>query len=252
MKNPVLYEELLPGEFTRRIQAAPIAYLPLGTLEWHGEHMPLGADGIQSQALFERLAREVGGVVLPKLFLGPDFVKEGAQGQLIGMDHFVEEGKERSYPEQQLPGSAYYVPDALYHAMVDAIAGQLARAGIRILVAHGHGPSTRQFQALAPEMEKQHGLRCLCCFFDDYGENWREEGFQVDHGASNETSIVMACREDLVDMAQITAPAGVMPLGLAGVDPRGTAGAQVGEKIFAYTQRRMAALLRQALAELRA
>ena len=43
---------------------------PLGTLEWHGPHMPLGADGIQSKELFVRVAEKVGGVVLPMLFMG--------------------------------------------------------------------------------------------------------------------------------------------------------------------------------------
>lgn len=68
----VLYSELNPTEFRDRIKVAPIAYLPLGTLEWHGEHLPLGSDSIQSQDFFEKLAREVGGIVLPSLFLGPD------------------------------------------------------------------------------------------------------------------------------------------------------------------------------------
>jgi len=41
----VFYSELTPQEFRERLAQAPIAYLPLGTLEWHGEHLPLGADG---------------------------------------------------------------------------------------------------------------------------------------------------------------------------------------------------------------
>ena len=68
----VLYAELTPQEFRERLAQAPVAYLPLGTLEWHGEHLPLGSDGLQSQGFFERLARKVGGIVLPMLFLGPD------------------------------------------------------------------------------------------------------------------------------------------------------------------------------------
>ncbi len=26
---------------------SPVAYIPIGTLEWHGIHGPVGADGIQ-------------------------------------------------------------------------------------------------------------------------------------------------------------------------------------------------------------
>ena len=62
MTEKVNYAELTPAEFRQRVAAAPIAYLPLGTLEWHGEHLPLGSDGLQSTGFFERLASEVGGI----------------------------------------------------------------------------------------------------------------------------------------------------------------------------------------------
>ncbi|MHA1255309.1 MAG: creatininase family protein, partial [Promethearchaeota archaeon] len=48
MSEKVLYIELTPQEFQERLLEAPIAYLPLGTLEWHGRHLPLGADGLIS------------------------------------------------------------------------------------------------------------------------------------------------------------------------------------------------------------
>ena len=66
----VLYEELTPSEFSTRLADCPVAYLPLGTLEWHSFHLPLGSDGIQSQEFFKRLAAEAGGIVLPMLFMG--------------------------------------------------------------------------------------------------------------------------------------------------------------------------------------
>jgi len=75
MTGKVLYAELTPKEFRARLAAAPIAYLPLGTLEWHGEHLPLGADGIQSQGFFLRLAAQADGIVLPMLFVGPELVQ---------------------------------------------------------------------------------------------------------------------------------------------------------------------------------
>ena len=52
MIDKVLYEELNPQEFKQRILEAPIAYLPLGTLEWHGRHLPLGTDGLISLGFF--------------------------------------------------------------------------------------------------------------------------------------------------------------------------------------------------------
>ncbi len=70
----LFYKQLTPTEFRARLAAAPVAYLPLGTLEWHGPHLPLGADGLQSQGFFVHLAEQVGGIILPMLFLGSDLV----------------------------------------------------------------------------------------------------------------------------------------------------------------------------------
>ena len=47
----IRYSDLLPGEFRERLAAKPGAYLPLGTLAWHGEHLPLGSDAMQSEVL---------------------------------------------------------------------------------------------------------------------------------------------------------------------------------------------------------
>ena len=52
----VRFDELLPHEFRTRLAERPIAYLPLGTIEWHGEHIALGADAIQSESLMVECA----------------------------------------------------------------------------------------------------------------------------------------------------------------------------------------------------
>ncbi|MCK5068524.1 MAG: hypothetical protein KAR16_13845 [Bacteroidales bacterium] len=60
------------------------------------------------------------------------------------MDHWLSHEEGRSYmPAQQLDGSCYWVPDDLFHQIVEHSIKQLVRAGFKIIVAHGHGPSTR-------------------------------------------------------------------------------------------------------------
>lgn len=62
----IRYEELYPDEVTQRMREKPLAVLPLGLLEWHGAHLPLGQDGLKAQGLCEALVRKLGyGVVLP-------------------------------------------------------------------------------------------------------------------------------------------------------------------------------------------
>ncbi|MCL2664474.1 MAG: creatininase family protein, partial [Defluviitaleaceae bacterium] len=116
MHTSVYYEELTPNEFRARIVEMPVAYLPLGTLEWHGEHLPLGADGLQSRGFFSALAKKIGGIVLPMLFLGPDRQAEIGGKEYYGMDTFAEDA------------SKAYVPPAPYHVPQTAEKGKLPMA----------------------------------------------------------------------------------------------------------------------------
>ena len=141
----VLYEELCPDELVQRLQEMPVAYLPLGTLEWHGPHMPLGADGIQSKELFVRVAEKIGGVVLPMLFMGPDRVFHDGEKSFYGMD-INTEGALKTYCVQQMKGSAYWMEKELFQNYLRSILAQLSRVGVRIVVGHGHGPSIKAFQ----------------------------------------------------------------------------------------------------------
>ncbi|NLG28030.1 MAG: creatininase family protein, partial [Chloroflexi bacterium] len=221
----LLYTELRPSEFRERLAAAPIAYLPLGTLEWHGEHLPLGSDGLQAQGFFLELAREVGGIVLPMLFLGPDRACAGPDGRpLYGMD--CADWGTHPYAPQQLAGSAYWLPDEAFKTLLELTLAQLARAGFRIVVAHGHGPSTQHFQARNAEWRARFGLDCYTC----WGSAVDAEGLgiQVDHAAMNETSLMLALRPDLVEMAALPARPEEWPLAVEGKDPRRHASADLG------------------------
>jgi len=185
----VLYAELTPQEFRDRLTEAPIAYLPLGTLEWHGEHLPLGSDGLQSYGFFIGLAREVGGIVLPMLFLGPDRVEEVDGKELYGMDTLGRSMPEgRRYKNQQLTGSAYWVPEETFRTIIEATLKQLKRAGFKIVVAHGHGPSTSFFRNNTDDFKQKFGLETFVCWGGEYDRQGK--GIQVDHAAMNETSLL--------------------------------------------------------------
>lgn len=222
-KSKVLYEELRPEEFVQRVNAFPVAYLPLGTLEWHGLHLPLGADGIQSKGIFERLAGEIGGIVLPMLFLGPDSVVNKGDAVYYGMDHH---SFDASSP-QQLEGSAYYMEHDLFCRVLDTIMYNLSRAGFRVVVGHGHGPSTKAFGERKRVFEEQYGLVSYNLW--ELGFTG-DEGIQTDHAAENETSLVMALRPELADMEKLSATE--TPVGVWGKDPRETASASLGEKLI--------------------
>ncbi|HEY5583413.1 MAG TPA: creatininase family protein [Ruminiclostridium sp.] len=250
MINKTLYEELTPKEFNDRITSSPIAYLPLGTLEWHGEHLPLGSDGIQSQGFFKQLASKVGGVVLPTLFLGPDRMVVDNEHELYGMDIcYAKPGSYDYYESQKLPGSAYWVSDDGFKGILEVVLKQIARAGFKIVVAHGHGPSTLLFSKLKEEWKSKYGLMTFDCWGSEYDDEGL--GLQSDHAAMNETSIVMALRPDLVQMDNLSTNTDEYPVGIAGKDPRVYASSEIGNKIIELQVEHMSTILKNALESLK-
>ncbi len=208
----VRFDELLPHEFRSRLAQRPIAYLPLGTIEWHGEHLPLGSDAIQSEGLMVECARQLGGIVFPPIHLGPDRTKSDDQGHtLVGMDY-----ANSTTPPRQLDGSCYWVSQGLHLQIVDAILAQLKRAGFMAVLADGHGPSRWSWVEHLAEREERFGLR-LFGVTKQISRAWKS---QVDHAAKNETSLMMHFRPQSVDLSQLPQSRQEWPQGVGGEDPR--------------------------------
>lgn len=242
----MLYEELTPKEFSIRLAKCPVAYFPLGTLEWHGDHLPLGSDGLQSLEFFNRLANEAGGIVLPMLFLGPDRYTTYNDKEYYGMD-FGKELHYGNYKTQQLVGSAYYVSDSTFNSMMHGIMKQLSRAGFKIVIAHGHGPSTNYINKHAQELMIKYNLKVMNC----WGNDSANLCLQCDHAAANETSIMMAVRPELVQIENLPKDTAEWPLGIAGRDPRIYASSKFGKEIIDFEIKKMVSLINNELKKLK-
>ncbi len=59
------FELLLPWQLRDLVAKRPVAYIPLGTYEWHGEHLPVGLDSLTSHGICLRAANLDGGLVMP-------------------------------------------------------------------------------------------------------------------------------------------------------------------------------------------
>ena len=244
----VLYQELTPDEFSAKLAECPVAYLPLGTLEWHGDHLPLGSDGLQSQGFFERLAEETGGIVLPMLFVGPDPYDTTIDGRdYYGMDCGRLFSEQCSYEIQQLTGSVYWVPDSTFDKMMHGILKQLSRAGFKIVVAHGHGPSTQYIGEHAGEFKDRYKLLVLNC----WGNDTSDLCLQCDHAGANETSIMMHLYPELVHMEKLPGDTTVWPLGMLGRDPRIHASPEHGKAIVDFEVDKMKKLIERELESLK-
>lgn len=72
MKNHdhVRLELLLPIQIRERLAENPVVFIPLGTVEWHCEHLPVGLDALTAHGLCLRAASLEGGLVYPPLHYG--------------------------------------------------------------------------------------------------------------------------------------------------------------------------------------
>ena len=63
-------ELLLPHEIRTLLAEQPLVYLPLGTIEWHCEHLPVGLDALTAHGVCLHAALRTGGLVYPPLHFG--------------------------------------------------------------------------------------------------------------------------------------------------------------------------------------
>jgi creatinine amidohydrolase len=204
------YERLRPAELRSIVETAPLAYVPLGPLEFHGEHLPTGVDWLTSHALSLRAAEQSGGAVLPPLYL--------VSGCL------------------DLPFTLTY-PIQLVHAWVRATIEQLVQRGFRaVVILTGHGPLDLIHmikRACAEAQAENPGLAA-------YGLCWTElnaarltrpetgDPWVGDHAARIETSWMLALDPALVDLAELSDDPEAAHLGVYGRNPRFNASRELG------------------------
>jgi len=63
-------ELLAPAELKAAVRACPVVYLPLGSLEFHSAHLPIGLDALNAHGVCVGAATANGGIVLPPVYQG--------------------------------------------------------------------------------------------------------------------------------------------------------------------------------------
>jgi len=65
-----LYENMTPEHLKQAVAKCPVAYLPTGIPEWHGEQNACGLDALKAETLGEMAASMLGGVCFPTVWTG--------------------------------------------------------------------------------------------------------------------------------------------------------------------------------------
>jgi creatinine amidohydrolase len=192
----VQFEEMFPWELSQALAEAPIGYVPLGTLEWHGEHNAVGIDAIKAHAICVQVARQSGGVVLPALYWATDSREDLHDGTYLtgGVEH-----GERYH----VPGNMYWLRPQTYQNFLLDVYEAMRRRGFRVIVVvtgHWSGGTLPTIQASGAQFTAQHPEMKWLFVTDQQMATGMH--YPNEHAAGGETSLLMAIRPDLVDLSK--------------------------------------------------
>ncbi len=197
------YAELRPIELEQAWAEGSPAILPLGALEWHGPHLPLGLDGLVTEGFCLRFAELVSGVLLPAFYT----------------------------PITTLPHPlSLEVKTATLQAILDDTLSALQRSGARkVCVVSGHyahGHAVELYRAAMRAMNRYGGF----LVFAASPLERLDDDCLLDHAGRYETSQLLAMRPELVCLDRLDS---LDPhrSAILGEDPR-RASADEGEQLI--------------------
>lgn len=227
----VRYEEMLPHEIVARREKFPAAFIGLGTLEWHSEHLSVGNDALKAEKLCELAAERSGGFAFPTLWYGEPRVtglmetNHDEDGRIKSKMKFQEEKFSESYfgktPEQQIE----FYRQLLYHMLIQM--NTLEMKAVCLLC--GHYPLHGWASPVVEKFNKNFkDTRAFAGIEFHYPPETPDVG--GDHAAKWETSYLWYLRPDCVDMSIYLGREDEPLIGVGGIDPRKEASIEIGRK----------------------
>ncbi len=202
--DEVRYQYLRPAQIVKRRNECPVAYLPIGTLEWHGVHNPLGSDTLQAEGIAISCAQKAGGLVLPPLYYGENRLEalmEANAGDRADIASLMDLPTENFNPER-FPFTVSEQTTAYQHLLLHMLA-EMDTLGFKVgVLVPGHYPLIDHARAAC----LIHNQRCnrfngmLAWAFVDYLLVRDQYPTSGDHAGVWETSHMMALHPDTVDL----------------------------------------------------
>ena len=199
----VRFELMTPGEIVTARDRRPVAYVPVGPLEWHGPHLPLGTDALRAHHVAVGAARIAGGVVLPALYAGTETVRPPGHGAgQIGALGFT--GDERivgmDFPGN--PVKSLYFEESAFGITVKEIVRLLKAEPYRLIVlVNGHGADNhvRTLQRIAVEESDMPRVHVVLHRVSQHAQPGADPG----HAERWETSALLALEEPHVHLDRL-------------------------------------------------
>jgi len=175
-----LIVEMTPEEITASLEETDTVVIPLGTVEQHGPHLPVATDTLIPIRIAELVAEKARILVAPPVFYG------------------------NSLSMIDMKGVFTITPESLASLLLD-LCRSFARQGFKkIVFINGHGGNTQVLSFIGQRARIETGARI---FRIEWWEIASEEiskicEKEIVHADECETSMMLACRPDLVDMTK--------------------------------------------------
>ena len=250
----VRYVEMLPHEIVARRERFPAAFIPLGGLEWHGEHLAVGNDALKAEKLCDLAAEKSGGFSMPPVWFGEPRTSHlmeanSNQGDAISDKMHLPAGNftTRHFgisPDDQM---AFY-QQLIYHVLV-----QMNTLGMKaVCLLSGHYPLKMWVDKAIGRLHRARRLRgtrayCGIEFHYPRPENRAKAG--GDHAGHWETSYLWYLRPDCVDLSVFRGREDEPLVGVGGKDPRRHASVELARRAVKLIVRGMVIKARELIAE---
>jgi creatinine amidohydrolase len=190
---PTRWDELTTSEWDKALdKSSRTCILPIGILEKHGPHSPLGSDLIHVREVAARAAKQEYAVVFPDYFYGQ-----------------INEAR-------QQPGT-FALPSNLIFNLLEATCDEIARNGFdKIIILNGHGGNPEFLRFFMQSLLGKRREYAVYLFdpksdpaFEENLKKMRKTDASYDmHAGERETSTLMYLRPDVMRMAEATKESG--------------------------------------------
>ncbi|MBI3944890.1 MAG: creatininase family protein [Armatimonadetes bacterium] len=170
------YAGMFVKEFHEALEENPTAWVPIGLLEFHGDHLALGCDFLNAYGLCRLLAETYGGIVLPPSYFG-------AQG-FSSYEGTIE------------------FPSDLASALLTALLQQLEKVRFKtaiILSGHGGSVQDKMVAKAVEDYEKEGSVRVIVL---RPGAIVGPSGEWPPHATARETALLQALYPEAVDVSR--------------------------------------------------
>jgi creatinine amidohydrolase len=187
------WDELTASEWSKALQRSDsTCILPIGILEKHGPHGPMGSDLIQVREWAARATRQEYAVVFPDYFYGQ-----------------INEARHQF--------GTFALPERIVWELLEATCDEIGRNGFKkILIINGHGGNPeliRYFIQTRLEKQRNYAVYFFEPSFDSTARTQMGALHKSDpagdmHAGERETSVLLYLRPDLVKMDSATNESG--------------------------------------------